>query len=102
VNLTEYVDSLSARRTMSSSAISPAATTRGLVLCLAAVLGVGVLVSAQVVTSDKGGEDVSGPYEVVPGWPRPLADPQITWGRTSSIWAETPDRVFVISRGWCR
>jgi peptidylamidoglycolate lyase len=40
----------------------------------------------------------TGPYEVVPDWPKPLhAD--YTWGRTASVWAVSPDRVFVFQSG---
>jgi sugar lactone lactonase YvrE len=46
----------------------------------------------------KGGEEIFGPYEVVPGWPQPLSS-DLTWGRTSSIYAESPDRVLVIQSG---
>ena len=31
---------------------------------------------------ERGGEDMSGPYEVVPNWPQPLDLPGLTWGRT--------------------
>ncbi len=52
--------------------------------------------SAAVV---KGGGDVSGPYEVVPNWPQWFGAPDMTWGRTSSVFAESPDRVFVLMSG---
>ena len=43
---------------------------------------------------ERGGEDMSGPYEVVPNWPQPLDLPGLTWGRTAAVYAESPDRVF--------
>ena len=44
---------------------------------------------------EKGGEALYGPYEPVPEWPQPLhAD--FTWGRTPSVFAESPDRVVVL------
>jgi sugar lactone lactonase YvrE len=46
----------------------------------------------------QGGEEIFGPYEVDPGWPQPLSS-DLTWGRTSSIYAESPDRVLVIQSG---
>jgi len=46
----------------------------------------------------KGGDYVSGPYEVAPNWPQPLI-PDWTWGRTGGVWAESPDRVFVLQTG---
>ena len=45
---------------------------------------------------ERGGEDMSGPYEVVPDWPQPLDLPGLTWGRTAAVYAESPDRVFVL------
>jgi peptidylamidoglycolate lyase len=43
-------------------------------------------------------EYMAGPYEEVENWPIPL-DPQYSWGRTPAIFAETPDRVFVMQSG---
>ena len=40
----------------------------------------------------------TGPYEVVENWPMPL-HPDWTWGRTGGIWAESPDRVYVVQNG---
>jgi len=45
---------------------------------------------------ESGGEDMSGPYEVDPAWPKPLGLPGLTWGRTAAVYAESPDRVFVV------
>jgi sugar lactone lactonase YvrE len=46
----------------------------------------------------KGGNNETGPYEVVSDWPKPVhAD--YTWGRTGGIWAVSPDRVFVFQSG---
>ena len=43
------------------------------------------------------------PYEPVPDWPRPLADlpghADWTWGAVQGIFAESPDRVFLLMRG---
>jgi len=51
-----------------------------------------------VTGGEKGGNNETGPYEVVVGWPKPLhAD--FTWGRTAGIWAVSPDRVFVFQSG---
>ncbi|MBM3779544.1 MAG: 6-bladed beta-propeller [Acidimicrobiia bacterium] len=43
-------------------------------------------------------EYVSGPYNVDPDWPRPIS-PDLTWGRTPAVFAESPDRVFVMQSG---
>ena len=45
----------------------------------------------------KGGEEVSGPYNVVKGWPQP-----VTPGWTinaEGIYAESPDRIIAVGRG---
>ena len=47
-----------------------------------------------------GAEDVSGPYEVVPGWPKDLGTlpghEKWTWGGARGIFAESPNRVYLI------
>src|SRR5258706_209180 len=40
----------------------------------------------------------TGPYEVVPNWPQQIHK-DWTWGRTGGIWAESPDRVYVLQLG---
>ena len=51
----------------------------------------------------KGGQDLFGPYEVVPDWPKPLSQlpghEKWTWGSAEGIFAESPDRVFMVQRG---
>jgi DNA-binding beta-propeller fold protein YncE len=47
----------------------------------------------------KGGEEETGPYEVVDGWPHPLGHPGWTWGSQGGVFAESPDRIFVLNRG---
>src|ERR1700680_2723159 len=45
----------------------------------------------------KGGEEISGPYEVVKGWPQP-----VTPGWTinaEGIYVESPDRIIAVGRG---
>jgi hypothetical protein len=48
---------------------------------------------------EKGGEGETGPYDVVANWPGSLDHPGWTWGSQSGVFAETPDRVFILSRG---
>ena len=49
---------------------------------------------------EKGGEDLTGPYNVVEGWMKPLAwHKGWTYGFISGVFAETPDRVFVLTGG---
>ena len=49
-------------------------------------------------TQQKGGEDLTGPYEVVRNWPKPMHEGW-TWGSVAAVWAESPDRVFIFQRG---
>jgi sugar lactone lactonase YvrE len=55
------------------------------------------------VPGQRGGQDVTGPYEVDADWPKPLSQlpghDKWTWGAVQSIFAESPDRVFVLMRG---
>ena len=46
-------------------------------------------------TDARSGGDETGPYEVVPNWPQPVHE-DWTWGRTPAVWAESPDRVYVL------
>ena len=57
-------------------------------------------VATVTLAQEKGGEEETGPYEVVANWPQPLPGHEgWTWGSTGGVFAETPDRVFVIQRG---
>lgn len=49
----------------------------------------------------KGGMDETGPYDVVVGWQKPAKnhDDKWTWGVAASVAADTPDRVFIVTRG---
>ena len=71
-----------------------------LLLSLAAVAAVGSL-SAPALLQEKGGDDRTGPYDVVSGWPQPLgyAKPGYIWGSSGGIFAESPNRVFIANRG---
>ena len=45
----------------------------------------------------KGGEEVSGPYQVVKGWPQPVID---GWTiNAETMYAESPDRIIAVGRG---
>jgi hypothetical protein len=58
--------------------------------------------STAAVPSEKGGQDIFGAYEVAP-WPKPLTSiaghEAWTWGAGQSVFAESPNRVFVLQRG---
>lgn len=47
----------------------------------------------------KGGEDISGPYEVVPDWPKPFHENGWVMGRVAGVYAESPDRIYVATTG---
>jgi len=55
------------------------------------------------VPGEKGGQDIFGGYNVVPNWPKPLSgvpgNEKWTWGAGQSVFAETPNRVFILQRG---
>jgi hypothetical protein len=59
--------------------------------------------SFAAVPGERGGQDQTGPYEVVPDWPKPLSQlpghDKWTFGAAQGIFAETPDRVFLLQRG---
>src|SRR6266478_3132393 len=49
-----------------------------------------------------GGQDVFGPYDIVKGWPKDIStvpgNEKWTWGAGQSIFAESPDRIYVLQR----
>jgi hypothetical protein len=55
------------------------------------------------VPSEKGGQDIFGAYEVVPDWPKDISkapgNEGWTFGAGQSVFAENPNRVFVLQRG---
>ena len=55
------------------------------------------------VPAERGGVDITGPYEVVLDWPKPLSNlpghENWTWGSGQGVFAESPDRVFMLQRG---
>jgi sugar lactone lactonase YvrE len=55
------------------------------------------------VPGERGGWDLTGPYDVVKDWPKPLSQlpghDGWTWGAVESVFAESPNRVFVLQRG---
>jgi hypothetical protein len=59
--------------------------------------------SFAAVPTEKGGQDMFGAYDIVPNWPKPLASlpghEKWTWGAGQSVFAESPNRVFILQRG---
>jgi DNA-binding beta-propeller fold protein YncE len=69
-------------------------------LTLATIVGVGILsTTARLQPAQKGGEEETGPYEVVANWPQPWSGPGYIWGSQPGVFAETPNRVFIVARG---
>jgi hypothetical protein len=60
-------------------------------------------VSFAAVPGTPGGQDIFGAYEIVPNWPKPLSQlpghEKWTWGAGQSVFAESPNRVFILQRG---
>jgi hypothetical protein len=61
------------------------------------VVWLGGVASLQV--QDKGGEDETGPYEAVVGWPQPWAQAGYIWGSQPGVFAESSNRIFLAVRG---
>jgi DNA-binding beta-propeller fold protein YncE len=55
------------------------------------------------VPGEKGGQDLFGAYDIVPNWPKPITGlpghDKWTWGAGQSVFAESPNRVFILQRG---
>jgi DNA-binding beta-propeller fold protein YncE len=55
------------------------------------------------VPGEKGGQDIFGAYQVVADWPKPYHEQKgrekWTWGAGQGVFAETPNRVFILQRG---
>jgi hypothetical protein len=50
-----------------------------------------------------GGQDMFGAYDIVPNWPKPISGlaghEKWTWGAGQNVFAESPNRVFILQRG---
>ena len=71
---------------------------RRLLLALLVVFGFG-LVSKPALLQQKGGEDETGPYDVVSSWPQPFARQGYIQGSQGGVFAESPGRIFLANRG---
>src|ERR1700739_3976735 len=72
---------------------------RRLALVLAGLVAWGVLSVPTLPQQKKGGEEETGPYEVVANWPQPIAEKGYVWGSQGGVFAESANRVFLLSRG---
>src|SRR3954468_24069919 len=59
--------------------------------------------SFAAIPAQKGGQDIFGGYDKVMDWPKPLAslpgNAGWTWGAGQGVFAETPNRVFILQSG---
>ena len=55
------------------------------------------------VPGSKGGWDLTGPYDVVRDWPKPMSQlpshENWGWGAVEGVFAESPNRVLIVQRG---
>ena len=55
------------------------------------------------VPGEKGGQDIFGAYDIAADWPKPYHQQpgreKWTWGAGQGIFAESPNRVFILQRG---
>ncbi len=55
------------------------------------------------VPGEMGGQDIFGPYDVVKGWPKDIStlpgNEKWTWGAGQSVYAESPNRIYLLFRG---
>ncbi len=69
-------------------------------LVIVVALGLaGRAAALQEKVADKGGEDETGPYQVVEGWPQPWSKAGYIWGSQPAVFAQSPDCVFIGARG---
>ena len=71
---------------------------RKLMLAVAVVMACG-LFSGPALLQERGGEDETGPYEVVPNWPQQLARPGYALGISQAFCSRTGGSVSVIELG---
>ncbi|HEX8029327.1 MAG TPA: 6-bladed beta-propeller, partial [Vicinamibacterales bacterium] len=57
------------------------------------------LLASPAFAQEKGGEDETGPYEVVANWPKPWSPAGYVWGSQPAVFAQSPDRIFIGVRG---
>ena len=60
---------------------------------------IALLPRVAVMQQQKGGEDETGPYDVVENWPQPWSKPGYIWGSQPGVFAESPNRIFIAARG---
>jgi peptidylamidoglycolate lyase len=56
-------------------------------------------IAATALAQTKGGDELSGPYDVVAGWPADICGDGWQMGSVGGVWAQNSNRVFVLQRG---
>jgi len=68
----------------------------------AATLALAASVPALMAQSPKAeitGPTGPSPYDIIRGWQKPFAQPGFAFGGNSGVFAESPDRIFILQRG---
>ena len=68
----------------------------------AAIVTFGLVAAVGVyaqMSQGKGGGDETGPYDLVANWPQNFCGDGFQPGSTAGVWAESPDRVILFTRG---
>jgi hypothetical protein len=73
-------------------------TAAALAVCLAMSAGAGAQSPPAIISGPVG----ASPYDVIRGWHKPFATPGFAFGGNSGVFAESPDRIFVLQRGETR
>ncbi|MGH9385824.1 MAG: hypothetical protein ACRD2N_16220, partial [Vicinamibacterales bacterium] len=60
---------------------------------IAASAALALMLTVGSLAQEKGGDDSTGPYDLVAGWPQNYCGEGHQIGSTAGIWAESPDRV---------
>ncbi len=68
-------------------------------LSSALLFGAITLLPHPATMQQKGGEEETGPYDIVQNWPQQWAGPGYIWGSQPGVFAESPNRIFIASRG---
>jgi hypothetical protein len=62
-----------------------------------------IFVAAILFAQTKGGQDMFGAYDIVKGWPKDIStlpgNDKWTYGAGQSVYAESPNRIFMLFRG---
>jgi hypothetical protein len=70
---------------------------------LSAAGGGKAAVGSGAVATEKGGQDVYGPYQVAADWPKPMSQlpdhEKWTWGSVDGVFAQNANRVYILQRG---